>query len=77
MALIHCGDQSTVTLPWLQKPDTVVPTAAEADSDEESAADMEEFEDSGMLDADDPVSVTLFLSAAIDVTWKLKQCQLL
>ena len=40
-------------LPLLQKPERV---PAEADSDEESAADMEEFEDSGMLDADDPVS---------------------
>ena len=42
-------------LPLLQKPDRIA-AEADRDSDEESAADMEEFEDSGMLDADDPVS---------------------
>lgn len=31
--------------------------AAETDSDDESAADMEEFEESGMLDADDPAAL--------------------
>ena len=44
----------------LQNADRVADTAAaDADSDDESAADMEEFEESGMLDADDPVSPTL------------------
>ena len=62
-------------LPWLQKPERV---SAEADSDEESAADMEEFEDSGMLDADDPVSdapchqLNHFIHYPSDVTVSLK-----
>ena len=46
-------------LPLLQKPERIT-AEADRDSDEESAADMEEFEDSGMLDADDP-SVTLLV----------------
>ena len=49
-----------IRLLFFQGADLVADTAAaDADSDDESAADMEEFEESGMLDADDPVSAIL------------------